>query len=208
MPQLESSSVLPLCAAASLIFLLSSSLPVCVQPKLLRPTLLPGEELVMDAMRVHLVPDGREEATGQMGGPPLLPAEGAIFLTTYRLIFKGTPTDPLGERWHTHTTLKGLSFSLFPWQTCGSSKPCSLSSSCSRWAGGDSLLPHRLFDQGEEDLSHFTHGPVCPGGATAPVLHLPGNLPFPTLTTNIHPLSLFSLLAVLFLSFHRFFVCL
>lgn len=51
----------------------------------------------MDAMRVHLVPDGREEATGLMGGPPLLPAEGAVFLTTYRLIFKGTPTDPLGK---------------------------------------------------------------------------------------------------------------
>lgn len=71
---------------------------MCAQPKLLRPLLLPGEELVMDAMRVHLLPDGREEATGLMGGPPLLPAEGAVFLTTYRLIFKGTPTDPLGER--------------------------------------------------------------------------------------------------------------
>lgn len=59
--------------------------------------LLPGEELVMDAMRVHLVPDGREEATGLMGGTPLLPSEGAIFLTTYRLIFRGTPIDPLGE---------------------------------------------------------------------------------------------------------------
>lgn len=68
----------------------------CFQPKLLRPTLLPGEEFVMDGMRVHLIADGREEATGSMGGPPLLPAEGAIFLTTYRLIFKGTPTDPLG----------------------------------------------------------------------------------------------------------------
>lgn len=50
----------------------------------------------MEGMRVHLIADGREEATGMMGGPPLLPAEGAIFLTTYRLIFKGTPTDPLG----------------------------------------------------------------------------------------------------------------
>uniref|UniRef100_A0AAV2IV60 Uncharacterized protein n=1 Tax=Knipowitschia caucasica TaxID=637954 RepID=A0AAV2IV60_KNICA len=61
--------------------------------------LLPGEELVMEGMRVHLMPDGREEATGLMGGPPLLPAEGAIFLTTYRLIFRGTPTDPLvGEQ--------------------------------------------------------------------------------------------------------------
>ncbi|XP_072233340.1 myotubularin-related protein 5 isoform X5 [Leuresthes tenuis] len=77
----------------------SKRLPPIQKPKLLRPTLLPGEELVMDGMRVHLIPDGREEATGLMGGPPLLPAEGAIFLTTYRLIFKGTPTDPLvGEQ--------------------------------------------------------------------------------------------------------------
>ncbi|KAG7495741.1 hypothetical protein JOB18_004608 [Solea senegalensis] len=77
----------------------SKRLPPIQKPKLLRPTLLLGEELVMDGMRVHLIPDGREEATGLMGGPPLLPAEGAIFLTTYRLIFKGTPTDPLvGEQ--------------------------------------------------------------------------------------------------------------
>lgn len=76
--------------------------PFSMQPKLLRPTLLPGEELVMDAMRVHLVPDGREEATGLMGGPPLLPSEGAIFLTTYRLIFRGTPIDPLGESSQVH----------------------------------------------------------------------------------------------------------
>ncbi|XP_013875567.1 myotubularin-related protein 5 isoform X2 [Austrofundulus limnaeus] len=77
----------------------SKRLPPIQKPKLLRPTLLPGEELVMDGMRVHLIPDGRDESTGQMGGPPLLPAEGAIFLTTYRLIFKGTPTDPLvGEQ--------------------------------------------------------------------------------------------------------------
>ncbi|XP_071393081.1 myotubularin-related protein 5 [Centroberyx affinis] len=77
----------------------SKRLPPIQKPKLLRPTLLPGEELVMDGMRVHLISDGREEATGAMGGPPLLPAEGAIFLTNYRLIFKGTPTDPLvGEQ--------------------------------------------------------------------------------------------------------------
>ncbi|XP_029350760.1 myotubularin-related protein 5 isoform X3 [Echeneis naucrates] len=77
----------------------SKRLPPIQKPKLLTPTLLPGEELVMDGMRVHLIPDGRDEATGVMGGPPLLPAEGAIFLTTYRLIFKGTPTDPLvGEQ--------------------------------------------------------------------------------------------------------------
>ncbi|XP_062850803.1 myotubularin-related protein 5 isoform X2 [Trichomycterus rosablanca] len=73
----------------------SKRLPPIQKPKLLRPTLLAGEEFVMDGMRVHLMSDGREEATGVMGGPPLLPAEGAIFLTTYRIIFKGTPTDPL-----------------------------------------------------------------------------------------------------------------
>ncbi|XP_046729510.1 myotubularin-related protein 5 isoform X2 [Silurus meridionalis] len=73
----------------------SKRLPPIQKPKLLRPTLLAGEEFVMDAMRVHLLSDGRDEATGVRGGPPLLPAEGAIFLTTYRIIFKGTPNDPL-----------------------------------------------------------------------------------------------------------------
>ncbi|KAM9468002.1 myotubularin-related protein 5 isoform 2-T2 [Clarias gariepinus] len=73
----------------------SKRLPPIQKPKLLRPSLLAGEELVMDGMRVHLLSDGRDEATGVMGGPPLLPAEGAIFLTTYRIIFKGTPNDPL-----------------------------------------------------------------------------------------------------------------
>lgn len=69
-----------------------------LQPKLLQPSLLVGEESVMDGLRVYLLPDGREEAAGgTTGGPPLLPAEGAIFLTTYRIIFRGTPTDPLGE---------------------------------------------------------------------------------------------------------------
>lgn len=68
-----------------------------LQPKLLRPSLLIGEESVMEGLRVYLMPDGREEASGgSTGGPALLPAEGAVFLTTYRIIFKGTPTDPLG----------------------------------------------------------------------------------------------------------------
>ena len=52
----------------------------------------------MDGLRVYLLPDGREEGSGlNMGGPPLLPAEGAAFLTNYRVIFKGTPCDPLGR---------------------------------------------------------------------------------------------------------------
>ncbi|XP_032077912.1 myotubularin-related protein 5 isoform X1 [Thamnophis elegans] len=78
----------------------SKRLPPIQKPKLLQPSLLIGEESVMGGLRVYLVPDGREEgAGGSLGGPPLLPAEGAVFLTTYRIIFKGTPTDPLvGEQ--------------------------------------------------------------------------------------------------------------
>ncbi|XP_069485612.1 myotubularin-related protein 5 isoform X10 [Ambystoma mexicanum] len=78
----------------------SKRLPPIQKPKLLRPMLLTGEEYVMEGLRVYLIPDGREEASGgNIGGPPLLPAEGAIFLTTYRCIFKGTSTDPLvGEQ--------------------------------------------------------------------------------------------------------------
>ncbi|KAJ3594235.1 hypothetical protein NHX12_006566 [Muraenolepis orangiensis] len=77
----------------------SRRLPPIQKPKILRPTLLPGEELVSEGLRVVLDPDGREEATGGLlGGPHILPAEGALFLTTYRVIFKGTPHDPLGKR--------------------------------------------------------------------------------------------------------------
>lgn len=51
----------------------------------------------MEGLRVYLIPDGREEGTGGiLGGPSLLPAEGAVFLTNYRILFKGTPCDPLG----------------------------------------------------------------------------------------------------------------
>lgn len=53
-----------------------------------------------EGLRVLLDPDGREEATGGLlGGPHILPAEGALFLTTYRIIFKGIPHDPrVGEQ--------------------------------------------------------------------------------------------------------------
>ncbi|XP_058015757.1 myotubularin-related protein 13 isoform X3 [Ahaetulla prasina] len=78
----------------------SRRLPPIQKPKILRPDLLPGEEFVCEGLRVLLDPDGREEATGGLlGGPPILPAEGALFLTTYRVIFKGTPHDQLvGEQ--------------------------------------------------------------------------------------------------------------
>lgn len=62
---------------------------------------MPGEEVMYEGLRVYLLPDGREDATGgSIGGPILLPAEGALFLTNYRLIFKGLPTDPYGELVH------------------------------------------------------------------------------------------------------------
>uniref|UniRef100_A0A3Q3GYL2 SET binding factor 2 n=1 Tax=Labrus bergylta TaxID=56723 RepID=A0A3Q3GYL2_9LABR len=78
----------------------SRRLPPIQKPKILRPALLPGEELVSEGLRVLLDPDGREEATGGLlGGPHILPAEGALFLTTYRIIFKGIPHDQLvGEQ--------------------------------------------------------------------------------------------------------------
>ncbi|XP_048526749.1 myotubularin-related protein 13 isoform X3 [Dendroctonus ponderosae] len=68
--------------------------PPIQKPKILTPNLLMGEQLIMDGLRVYLLPDGREESIpGLLGIPPLLPSEGAIFLTNYRIIFKGTPCD-------------------------------------------------------------------------------------------------------------------
>uniref|UniRef100_A0A8C2ZKD7 SET binding factor 2 n=1 Tax=Cyclopterus lumpus TaxID=8103 RepID=A0A8C2ZKD7_CYCLU len=66
----------------------SRRLPPIQKPKILRPALLPGEELVSEGLRVLLDPDGREAIGGLLGGPHILPAEGALFLTTYRIIFK------------------------------------------------------------------------------------------------------------------------
>lgn len=56
--------------------------------------MLPGEEIITEGLRVYLLPDGREEnIVAQSKIPPLLPAVGAIFLTNYRIVFKGTPCD-------------------------------------------------------------------------------------------------------------------
>ncbi|VDK42813.1 unnamed protein product [Anisakis simplex] len=75
------------------------------KPKLLQPALLlPAERILIGGMRVFLLNDGRMTiATNTQGvysadaaSTPqcLLPAEGAIFLTNYRVIFKGQPCDP------------------------------------------------------------------------------------------------------------------
>ena len=86
----------------------------------MKPTLLEEETLQFDGLRCYLVSDGRElgvrtedhTSTNQsegndddreinmgtdIGGPCLLPAEGALFLTNYRVIFKGTPVDQFGK---------------------------------------------------------------------------------------------------------------
>ena len=70
-------------------------LPPIQKPKILTPNLLNGERLVTDGLRVYLLPDGREEGTISSSGMGFLPAEGALFLTNYRIIFKGTPCDQL-----------------------------------------------------------------------------------------------------------------
>ncbi|XP_025829760.1 myotubularin-related protein 13 isoform X2 [Agrilus planipennis] len=72
----------------------SKRLPPIQKPKILVPNVLPGEETFLEGIRVYLLPDGREESTsGILGGPPLVPAEGAVFVTNYRIIFKGLPCD-------------------------------------------------------------------------------------------------------------------
>lgn len=60
------------------------------KPKIQKPTLLYGEKQIGEPMRVYLLADGREE-----GASPMLPAEGALFLTNYRVVFRGSPCDPL-----------------------------------------------------------------------------------------------------------------
>lgn len=54
-----------------------------------------GESIVVEGLRAFLVADGREDGGAAL--LPLLPAEGALFLTNYRIIFKGAPCDPFGK---------------------------------------------------------------------------------------------------------------
>lgn len=71
--------------------------------------------MVSEGLRVLLDPDGREEATGGLlGGPHILPAEGALFLTTYRIIFKGIPHDPLGKYGSRQQPGEGGSMGIIP----------------------------------------------------------------------------------------------
>lgn len=81
--------------------------------KIMKPAVLPGEKTQFDGLRCYLISDGRElgvrteeniirpndsyddeiNVGADNGGPCLFPAEGALFLTNYRVVFKGTPID-------------------------------------------------------------------------------------------------------------------
>ncbi|CAG2109658.1 unnamed protein product, partial [Medioppia subpectinata] len=76
----------------------SKRLPPITKPKITTPNLLVGEELTLPGLRAYLIHDGRDE--GQCGvpfGTQLLPTEGAIFVSNYRIIFKGRPCDPFAS---------------------------------------------------------------------------------------------------------------
>lgn len=71
----------------------SKRIPSVKKPTIQNPSLLPGEEIHGEGMRVYLLPDGREESCSNVTS--LLPAEGALFLTNYRVVFRGSPCDML-----------------------------------------------------------------------------------------------------------------
>ena len=72
-------------------------LSVCWQVRLSKLDLYERESMVMEYVHCHLLADGREAGLGSLPeGPSLFPAEGALFVTTYRVVFKGTPDDCQG----------------------------------------------------------------------------------------------------------------
>ena len=74
----------------------SKNLPPPEKPKILLPRTLPGEEVISKEayLRAYLIDDGKDECrTGVASGTQFLPAEGALFMTNYRIIFKGRPVD-------------------------------------------------------------------------------------------------------------------
>ena len=60
------------------------------QPKVIKPPLLTGEVMLLEqGVHAYLLQDGRENGK-------LLPADGHVFLTSYRIIFLGTACNPQG----------------------------------------------------------------------------------------------------------------
>lgn len=59
-----------------------------------KPPLIQGEEMIMDSIHCYLLPDGRDIGS-------LVPADGYVFVTSYRIIFLGSPWDPEGKHYST-----------------------------------------------------------------------------------------------------------
>ena len=59
------------------------------QAKVAKPPQLYGETMIVDGVHAFLLLDGR--STGK-----LIPADGNVFVTSYRVIFVGTPCDTSG----------------------------------------------------------------------------------------------------------------
>ena len=67
-------------------------LPNIFKARIVAPPLLPREEMITpNGLRAYLISDGREQQLS------FLPAEGALFLTTYRIIFRGIPLSADGS---------------------------------------------------------------------------------------------------------------
>lgn len=83
---------------------------VVSMPKPMLPRFVTISELFEDeksiALRSDLLPDGREEFFYEQNS--LLPAEGALIMTNYRLIFKGRPVHP-ASTWKEKTIRTDLS---------------------------------------------------------------------------------------------------
>jgi len=81
------------------VFKESKRLPPTQKAKLMTPQFLSGEnDVIVKRLRTYLIADGRSTGVGgDSGGPSLLPAEGAIYVTTYRVIFIGIPCDALAS---------------------------------------------------------------------------------------------------------------
>ena len=101
------------CEANDQVYKESKKLPPITKSKLIAPYLLPGEKIVSHGLRAYLVDSCRDEVidssytesitNGNMvidsiGSSMMpLPAEGGLFLTNYRIIFRGKSWDPLAS---------------------------------------------------------------------------------------------------------------
>lgn len=63
-----------------------------------KPPLIQGEEMIMDSIHCYLLPDGRDIGS-------MVPADGYVFVTSYRIIFLGSPWDPEGKYYRTPSPL-------------------------------------------------------------------------------------------------------